>query len=437
MSDSKHSGAHLSKNWTKEDQKSYHHKWYEEHKKVTGSKKKSGPFKVLETQKERQERIDKTNDAEADFDEYLAEHSNAFNKALYTIRNETVADTVDRIKKHLKKNKDKDTNLAIAHFDDVPFNDETIALAHHGILGMKWGQLNGPPYPIGRNSNTTKTHSAGEKAAAKKAGIKVGSSSGTTGGHKTIAQIYKDKQTKKKRIEGLQKARVAKADKAEHERQRQEALNSGDPKRIQSVMKESSAEEIQKALDRADLYAKVNSRVPKEKGAMDKIDSAMNTISKVNDWYSTATKVYNNFAKTYNLVNSESDDLPIFGENNSNLKSGKEKQAAKRDKNMSAFVNKAIREGDYSAYDRHPGWFTKKDIEDLQGTNIAKSKFKNRAVADADEKALRELNVDYIRANQDHFTNQQIQDAAKRMNNLNNLYSGKGTSEDKDDKNKN
>lgn len=22
-------------------------------------------------------------------------------------------------------------------------------LAHHGILGMKWGRKNGPPYPLG------------------------------------------------------------------------------------------------------------------------------------------------------------------------------------------------------------------------------------------------------------------------------------------------
>lgn len=26
--------------------------------------------------------------------------------------------------------------------------DETIYLAHHGILGQKWGKKNGPPYPL-------------------------------------------------------------------------------------------------------------------------------------------------------------------------------------------------------------------------------------------------------------------------------------------------
>lgn len=33
-------------------------------------------------------------------------------------------------------------------------------LAHHGILGMKWGRKNGPPYPIGVSD-----HSASEKKA--------------------------------------------------------------------------------------------------------------------------------------------------------------------------------------------------------------------------------------------------------------------------------
>lgn len=47
------------------------------------------------------------------------------------------------------------------------------AIAHHGILGMKWGRRNGPPYPLGPGD-----HSSGEARAAKAAGTKLGKDSG-------------------------------------------------------------------------------------------------------------------------------------------------------------------------------------------------------------------------------------------------------------------
>ena len=40
-------------------------------------------------------------------------------------------------------------------------------LAHHGILGMKWGFRNGPPYPLGFGK-----HSASEKKAGWKKSLK-------------------------------------------------------------------------------------------------------------------------------------------------------------------------------------------------------------------------------------------------------------------------
>lgn len=40
----------------------------------------------------------------------------------------------------------------------VPYN--TYYLAHHGILGQKWGKKNGPPYPLDASD-----HSASEKKA--------------------------------------------------------------------------------------------------------------------------------------------------------------------------------------------------------------------------------------------------------------------------------
>lgn len=44
---------------------------------------------------------------------------------------------------------------------------QTSELYHHGILGQKWGQTNGPPYPLDSSD-----YSAAEKRAAKKAAKK-------------------------------------------------------------------------------------------------------------------------------------------------------------------------------------------------------------------------------------------------------------------------
>ena len=59
----------------------------------------------------------------------------------------------------------------IAYAEDIEIG--MAYLEHHQILGGKWGVMNGPPYPLGKGD-----HSASEKSAAKKAGIKVGSDSG-------------------------------------------------------------------------------------------------------------------------------------------------------------------------------------------------------------------------------------------------------------------
>lgn len=65
-------------------------------------------------------------------------------------------------------------------------------LYHHGILGMRWGQRNGPPYPLGsdqysklekkrKNSDDTRGLSDKQKRNIKRGAIAAGIVLGTVG----------------------------------------------------------------------------------------------------------------------------------------------------------------------------------------------------------------------------------------------------------------
>lgn len=137
----------------------------------------------------------------------------------------------------------------------------TNELTHHGILGMKWGKKNGPPYPL-----DYKKLSPEERAAAKDKAIRQGN---------------------------LKEAA--------------DNIDYYDNNELRAVKERFSLNQEIKGLN-AQTIAKG------KKNVGDQLDKIFKTAGKVADYSATTVKLYNQAAKAYNAFAAEKDQLPLIGE---------------------------------------------------------------------------------------------------------------------------
>lgn len=165
-------------------------------------------------------------------------------------------------------------------------------LYHHGIKGQEWGDRNGPPYPLDRET------SAAVKRSAKK---------------KSFIENYKNKKKMKKVRAAGAKARAEKARKAEElkragEKAREERakrdqiVKTGDASKIQKIQSNMTNKEYENALMRVnfkatlDDYANKQNEIKKAK-AMRAVDTAIKVASAAGSIAGSAGQVYDALAK--------------------------------------------------------------------------------------------------------------------------------------------
>lgn len=127
----------------------------------------------------------------------------------------------------------------------------------------------------------------------------------------------------------------------EHRAKVQRAIKSGNKDEVKKYALDMTSDELRKAMDKVDLMQKLNASEP-PKTAFDRIDNVANTLNKLSNYYTTATNTWNNFARAYNSLNKDGNDLKLIGQDNSGIKTAEQKLRAARNRQVIQSGNAAL-----------------------------------------------------------------------------------------------
>lgn len=167
---------------------------------------------------------------------------------------------------------------------------ETNYLAHHGILGMKWG--------IRKYQNPDGTLTAAGKLRY--------NADGSKKTRKERRDAVKKAKAQKKALEKARQARVEKKKQEQLEKEFQEKktkiLKSGKASEVAKYKGQMTNQELSEALNRIRWEADLDKLSASEtKSGFDKIDSYMSKAKTIKNWVDTGMDVYDTFATLYNF----------------------------------------------------------------------------------------------------------------------------------------
>lgn len=134
----------------------------------------------------------------------------------------------------------------------------------------------------------------------------------------SIGERIKRRKAAKAAVEKAKADAAARQAKEEHERQKKEALESGDPKRLAPFINDLSDSELKSATERMkiqnDFADKISASAKYQKSTADKVNAA---VEKLTTYTNTGINAWNAYAKLHNAFRDPTDpsskELPVIG----------------------------------------------------------------------------------------------------------------------------
>lgn len=215
-------------------------------------------------------------------------------------------------------------------------------LIHSGIPGQKWHvrrfqNKDGSLTPEGRIR-----YGVGEKrdsSDVKKTNAPTSGSNASPSKQSAASVEFKKPETPSTTFNSQTEPHKETAE--EHRAKVQRAIKSGNKDEVKKYALDMTSDELRKAMDKVDLMQKLNASEP-PKTAFDRIDNVANTLNKLSNYYTTATNTWNNFARAYNSLNKDGNDLKLIGQDNSGIKTAEQKLRAARNRQVIQSGNAAL-----------------------------------------------------------------------------------------------
>lgn len=248
-------------------------------------------------------------------------------------------------------------------YNPTPTNFYDDYIAHHGILGMKWGKQNGPPYPLGSGDHSKSERSAGWKKSL--------------GGGRN-EEMY----DRKKKFKAANKVATVPKKKDRHERAADASSRDAEDLRKHGYKEEADA--VQKVSDQQRAKSKTANNVSKDFNSSEKVKLNEKELKK---WYNNKDnerpeqylkKYEDEFDNTekgkklYNALSKEYDEAFGFGDENYDWNKFSKVQdeylKAKQEYSVNKFLNKDANKFtlEQIAYDQYPLYYRPSSVSEQE-----------------------------------------------------------------------